>query len=150
MKLPSFGLYKLDKWKMVLLVVIVVILGYILYSFTKGKREGLETLETQGSDQGTKQVEIMLFTVDWCPHCKKAKPEWDSVKSDYQGKTLNGYTIVFTDINCTKETDDVEKLISKYKIQGYPTIKMLKDNQVIEFDAKPTKNSLTQFINTAI
>ena len=40
--------------------------------------------------------------------------------------------------------------MNKYKIEGFPTIKLLKDGQVIEFDAKPTKENLTQFLNTAL
>ena len=92
----------------------------------------------------------MLFYVDWCPHCKTAKPEWEQVKAEYEGKTINGYSIVFTEINCTNETPDTEKLMNTYKIEGYPTIKLLKDGQVIEFDAKPTKAHLEQFLKTVI
>ena len=41
-------------------------------------------------------------------------------------------------------------MINSYKIEGYPTIKLLKDGQVIEYDAKPTKETLTQFLNTVL
>jgi hypothetical protein len=41
-------------------------------------------------------------------------------------------------------------MISKYKIEGYPTIKLLKDGQVIEFDSKPTQASLKQFLTTVM
>ena len=92
----------------------------------------------------------MLFTVDWCPHCKTAIPEWEQVKEVYEGKSLNGYNIIFTEVNCTSESPDVEKMMNEYKIEGYPTIKMLKDGQVIEYDAKPTKETLIKFINTVI
>jgi hypothetical protein len=30
------------------------------------------------------------------------------------------------------------------------TIKLLKDNQVIEYDAKPTKSTMEQFLNTVL
>ena len=88
-----------------------------------------------------------MFYVDWCPHCKTAKPEWDKVKQQYNGKTINGTTILFKEVNCTNETADVQEMISQYKIEGYPTIKLLKGNQVIDFDAKPTQDSLTKFLN---
>ena len=103
-----------------------------------------------GEQNGTQQAELILFSVDWCPHCKTAKPVWEELKSDYKNKTVNGYQVVFTDINCTNETPEVEKLMNKYKIEGYPTIKLLKDGQVIEFDAKPTKDNLSQFLNTVL
>ena len=62
----------------------------------------------------------------------------------------NGYEIIFTDVNCTNETPDVERMMNQYKIEGFPTIKLIKDNQVIDFDAKPTKSTLEQFLNTVV
>jgi hypothetical protein len=44
----------------------------------------------------------------------------------------------------------VEKLMNKFKVEGYPTIKLLKDGQVIEYDAKPSKDTLIQFLNTVL
>jgi thiol-disulfide isomerase/thioredoxin len=92
----------------------------------------------------------MLFYVDWCPHCKTAKPDWDEVKTQFQNKTINGYKVIFTEINCTTETEEVEKLMNKFKVEGYPTIKLIKDGQVIEYDAKPSKDTLIQFLNTVL
>jgi thiol-disulfide isomerase/thioredoxin len=92
----------------------------------------------------------MLFSVDWCPHCKTAKPEWDALKSEYEGKQINGYTIIFTEYNCTEESDEVSQLMDKYKIEGYPTIKLVKDNQVIEYDAKPTKSTMEQYLHSVL
>jgi thiol-disulfide isomerase/thioredoxin len=96
------------------------------------------------------KAELILFSVDWCPHCKTAKPEWESLKTDYEGKTINGYTIIFTEYNCTTESAETEQLMNKFKIEGYPTVKLIKDNQVIEYDAKPTKATMEQFLNTVL
>ena len=57
---------------------------------------------------------------------------------------------MFNEINCTDETADKVKMIETYKIEGYPTIKLIKDNQVIDFDAKPTKETLGKFLNTVL
>jgi thiol-disulfide isomerase/thioredoxin len=97
-----------------------------------------------------KEAELLFFYVDWCPHCKTAKPAWNDVKGEYENKTINGYKVIFTEINCTEETAEVESLMNKYNIEGFPTIKLLKDGQVIEYDAKPTKETLTQFLNTVL
>ena len=97
-----------------------------------------------------KTATLMLFYVDWCPHCKTAKPEWDSLKSEYDGKSINGYTIHFAEYNCTNESAEVSQLMDKYTIEGYPTIKLSKDNQIIEYDAKPTKSTMEQFLNTVL
>ena len=41
-------------------------------------------------------------------------------------------------------------IADKYDVSGYPTIKLLKDGQVIEYDAKPSKETLNQFLNTVL
>ena len=99
---------------------------------------------------GSKSAELLFFHVDWCPHCKTAKPAWDEIKTQYENKTINGYKVVFTEINCTNETAEVEQMMNKYSIEGFPTIKLLKDGQIIEYDAKPTKATLDQFLTTVL
>ena len=95
-------------------------------------------------------AELLFFFADWCPHCKTAKPIWNDLKSEYQNKTINGYKVIFTEINCSEETAEVDKMMNQYGVEGYPTIKLLKDGQVIEYDAKPSKETLTQFLNTVL
>lgn len=107
-----------------------------------------ETFGENGS-QG-KNAEVLFFFTDWCPHCKTAKPIWNEIKSEYENKTINGYNVIFTEIDCSNETAEVDQMMNKYNVEGYPTIKLLKDGQVIEYDAKPSKTTLTQFLNTVI
>ena len=102
-----------------------------------------------GEDE-VKSATIMLFYVDWCPHCKTAKPVWNDMKSEYDGTVINGYKISFVEYNCTKETPENQSLMDKYKIEGFPSIILNKDNQIIDFDAKPSKATLTQFLNTVL
>ena len=102
-----------------------------------------------GSSNG-KTAEILFFYADWCPHCKAAKPIMNEIAAEYENKTINGYRIVYTPIDCTEESTEVEKLMNQYNIEGYPTIKLLKDGQVIEYDAKPSKEMLTKFLNTVL
>lgn len=104
-----------------------------------------------GSDiSGSKQAELLFFFANWCPHCKSAKPIWDEVKNEYNNKVINGYKLLFTDVNCSETNDETENLMNKYNVEGFPTIKLLKDNQIVEYDAKVTKETLIQFINTVL
>ena len=103
-----------------------------------------------GDDNGNKTAEMLLFYVDWCPHCKTAQPAWNDLKSEYENRTINGYKVIFTEVNCTTESAEVEQMMNKYKIDGFPTIKLLKDGQIIEYDAKPTKETMEQFLNTVL
>jgi thiol-disulfide isomerase/thioredoxin len=97
-----------------------------------------------------KSAELLFFYADWCPHCKTAKPIWNDIKADYENKTIHGYHVIFTEINCSEETAEVDKMMNQYSVEGYPTIKLLKDGQIVEYDAKPSKENLTQFLNTVL
>ena len=50
------------------------------------------------------------------------------------------------EIDCDKDTAIAEK----FKVEGYPTIKLVRGNQVIEYDAKPDIDTLNQFLNASL
>ena len=151
------NIFRGANWKRNLLYLLVVLIlisvvYFFIYKPLVSKKAAFTANRENNSkdDNSNKTATLMLFYVDWCPHCKTAKPEWDSLKTEYEGKTINGYTIGFVEHNCTNESAEVEQLMDKYKIEGYPTIKLIKDNQVIEYDAKPTKTTMEQFLNTVL
>ena len=127
-------------------------LGYYVYSKYIGNNTSYNANREKDSfnSDSNKVATMMLFYVDWCPHCKTAKPEWENLKSEYEGKQINGYTIAFTEYNCTTESAETDELMNRYKIEGYPTIKLIKDNEVVEYDAKPTKSTMEQFLHTVL
>ena len=142
-------------WKVIAIIVVsllLIIFAYYMFkSYTNNKTAFHANRENIPKDEtATKNATIMLFYADWCPYCKTAKPEWDSIKSDYDGKSINGYNVQFVEYNCTNETAEISQLIEKYSIDGFPTIKLLKDNQVVEYDAKPTKSTIDQFLHTVL
>jgi thiol-disulfide isomerase/thioredoxin len=130
--------------------ILFIILAVLYYFYYIAPQNNAKYQANQGSNAPTSNAELLFFFADWCPHCKTAKPIWDDLKDQYQNKTINGYQVVFTEINCTEETAEVEKMMNQYNVEGYPTIKLLKDGQVIEYDAKPSKETLTQFLNTVL
>jgi len=91
---------------------------------------------------------IRMFWVDWCPHCKKAKPEFQMVKDEYNGKVVNGYKLNVVDVDGEDPTN--EQLINQYNVQGYPTVVLTKDGKNIEYDAKVDRPTLEKFINTMV
>jgi thiol-disulfide isomerase/thioredoxin len=134
----------------VVLFSIIAIYYYYYYMAPQMKAKYQPNSEhIQDSGNGN-TAELLFFYADWCPHCKTAKPIWNDLKSEYENKTINGYKVVFTDVNCSEETAEVDKMMNQYNVEGYPTIKLLKDGQIIEYDAKPSKETLTQFLNTVL
>lgn len=148
---------ELMDWKTIgiaVFVLLVIILLYYLYRQFSSTKTGF-TANREGAGSATaaesnKTATLMFFYTDWCPHCKTAKPEWEGIKAEYDGKSINGYTMNFVEYNCTNESEEITKLMEKYSIEGYPTIKLAKDNQVIEYDAKPTKATMSEFLNTVL
>lgn len=135
----------------IVLFTIIAVFYYFYYVAPSMKTQYMPNSErvNTGSNKSN-GAELLFFYADWCPHCKAAKPIWNELKSEYENKTINGYQVVFTEIDCSEETAEVEKLMNQYNVEGYPTIKLLKDGQVIEYDAKPSKETLTKFLNTVL
>ena len=122
---------------------------YVLPKFKTSYKPNSE-LNAKGSANSGQEAELLFFFANWCPYCKTAKPVWNQLKSEYENKTINGYAILFTEVDCSEESDTVSKMMDKYSVEGYPTIKLLKDGQVIEYDAKIDKKTLEQFLNTVL
>ena len=149
-----------QKITIIVIVLLFVITSFYLYnhfynskSFNANYEHGnsyTDTDDSSSSSSSSSTAEVMFFYVDWCPHCKTAKPVWDSFSKDNQGIKTKNYNVIFTEINCTKETEQSNKLMNKYNIEGFPTIIMLKDDEVIQFDAKPTPETLNQFLNNTL
>jgi thiol-disulfide isomerase/thioredoxin len=151
----SSGLSSSTIFYIVIAILFIILAIYLYYQYVKPATNPNFTANSEYNQinsgaNGSGEAELMFFYADWCPHCKTAKPIWEDLKSEYENKKINGYTVMFTEVNCTNETPEIESLMNKYKIEGFPTIKLLKDGQIIEYDAKPSKNTLVEFLNTAL
>lgn len=148
-------------------VIFVVVAIYAYRAFFTKKNDLKKYDDVANATDRKSVVEIIFFFVDWCPHCKTAKPEWDAFKRQYNGSTVNGNMIKCYDIDCTDDNGDqvitmdkntatgitptpvkTTELIKKYKINSYPTIICQKENDRIDFDAKITQVSLVKLINS--
>lgn len=98
-----------------------------------------------GSDgDADKHVDIYFFYTSWCPHCKTAFPVWNTLKAEKPN--VKGITINYIEVDCEKDGATAEK----YSVEGYPTIKLVHGNSVIEYDAKPELETLKRFIDTSV
>ena len=133
----------------IVLIIFLVVANYAYTKFYKNKKANKYS-DVANANRRNKEVQIFFFHVDWCPHCKKALPEWNKFKSQYDGQEKNGYVIRCVDLDCTDETAPVTQAINKYSIESYPTVKMLKDENTIDFDSKITSTTLEQFVNNML
>lgn len=135
-------------------VILAMLIGYAYYTHLRISNTTYNANHESGKLSGeepSKNATLMLFFADWCPHCKTAKPEWNSMKEEYEGKEINGYVIEFKEYDCSGENNpEIDELMNTYDVSGYPTIKLAKDNEIITFDANPTKNLMTTFLTTVL
>ena len=134
----------------ILIMTMIVIFGAAAYfafkMFAKPLLgEGMGSGRDVSNHNTRSNIELYFFFADWCPHCTKAKPQWATFKSAYDGKEVNGSTIKCNEVDCT---DGSSPLIQKYGVNGYPTLIMLKNGDQISFDSKITSDNLTQFVNS--
>jgi thiol-disulfide isomerase/thioredoxin len=135
----------------VVLVILFSIIAYYAYVTYYSKPKKHSEVKDAANSTYDKTVYIQYFHVDWCPHCKKADPEWANFTGQFNNKVVNGYTIKCIDNNCTDDEDEaISDLIQRYEIDSYPTIKMEKDGKIIEFDAKITSTALGKFVDTVV
>ena len=128
--------------------LILCVIAYYVYQsdFLKHfNNPGTSDIPNASSNKG--ENAIMFFYTEWCPHCKTAKPIWDTFRTKYDKQFVNGYKCKFLEHNLSDDNaQSTKKLINDYNVEGFPSIKMKKGNDLIDFDAKITPTSLEEFI----
>jgi thiol-disulfide isomerase/thioredoxin len=132
------------------ILFIVLALCFYYYYVKPNYLEPTYTANKEHLKETSKLAELLFFYASWCPHSKVAKPIFDDLKASLENTPINGYEVTYTLVDCSSETDEVEQMTSKYSVEGYPTFKLQKDGKIIEYDAKPSRETLEQFLNTVL
>lgn len=153
-----FNLLKL-KNKKIIIILLLLITIFSIVSFFYYKRIILPRLNNKyiankefipkdndiNSEFKPKHATLYYFYTTWCPHCKAANPHWQSLQTETNGN-VKGINIIFKDVDCEQDTTTADK----FKINSYPTIKLIYNNTIYDYDAKPDKNTLIQFLNSVL
>lgn len=133
--------------KIIILLILGVFLWAAYYAYEKWGQNKPKPNADIYQPTASKDVTVYFFFADWCPHCKKAKPVWSQFTHRYDGKTVNGSKITCVPVDCTDaEKPETAQMINQFEITTYPTIKMVKDGNTYEFDAKITEENLNEFV----
>lgn len=100
-----------------------------------------EDFDTTVYDSG-KSVFVKFFA-PWCGHCKKMKPDWDALATEFNTENSN---VIIADVDCTTEKD----LCQKHGVRGYPTVKYMQMDEGTAYNGKRDLESLKEFVKTEL
>ena len=133
------------------LLVVAVFVASAVFAYNKFIKPGMNAsykankeFVEEGADD--KEAVIYYFTASWCPVSKRVFPQWEKFVSEYDGKVINGYTLRTRVVDCEKEPE----LADKANIEGYPTVKLMHGNQVVEYDANVKYETLVEFVESSL
>jgi len=141
------------KWwmKLILMVVLVWLLDLMFGFGVMNAFKRALPIETFSGDmeeleEPKSKLTCTMYYTEWCGYCKKAKPEWNKLTDEYNGKNANGKTIIITKINC-EENPEIAK---QEQIEGYPTFKFSLDGQEVPYNGERTYNAFKEFIDNIV
>lgn len=134
----------------VFVVALIAVAAYYIYRANKNNL--LENFESNNLNNlvskpnpNDNEVVLVLFYVDWCPHCVSTKPEWSNLVNNLNNKEVNGVNVKVN--ACNAEGSAAEKeFASENNVQGYPTIKLIKNNEVVEYNGARNALEMENFV----
>ena len=137
---------------LVCLFVVVLVAVALFYIYRENKTNLLENFESHNLNNlvskpnpSDNEVVLVLFYVDWCPHCVSTKPEWSKLVDNMNNKEVNGVNVKIQ--GCNAEGSDLEKeFANENDVQGFPTIKLIKNNDVVEYNGARNAEAMETFV----
>lgn len=129
-----------------LAVAFVLFVGVTIFkNFVEVPLVALATREDFAGASGSGDYKFVMFGVDWCPHCVKAKPEFQALGPT---QTIGGKTVEMLAIN--PETDP-NPYKDKVKIAGYPTVVLLDGaGNTTEYEGARSTQAFQDFLTSKI
>jgi thioredoxin 1 len=110
---------------MVIVVLLIILVVLVVY-YIRQNNENYDNRPT-----------IYFFYVNWCPHCKTAKPIVDNF-------IKNNSNVNVKQINC--EEKENKALAQDFNVKGYPTIVLEKDNKRTELETGVSELAISDLV----
>lgn len=125
----------------VALLLVAILIGYY-YVYAKNQEEGFQNVNLTPEEN---EVIIVLFYTEWCGYCKKFKPDWEKASSEMNNSTVNNKKVRFEKVDC----DANESLAKEYQVNGYPTVKVLRNGQEPEdYEGERSLSGIKNYIQS--
>jgi hypothetical protein len=90
-------------------------------------------------------AKLYFFHTDWCGFCKKAKPEWESLKAELEAP-FGTTKVEAVSVDCEQDA----KTCSLYSVQAYPTVKLETSTSLFDYSGPITKDGLLGFLRRTL
>ena len=127
-KSVSRSLKKMKRENVVVYVLLAVLVLLVVYYVMKNR---------EGFNAHQETVVVYFFFVDWCPHCKNAKPAVQEVQQEY----ANNNRVEIRAVDC--EAPENKDLVREHNVQAFPTVKSSNGN---ELEAAVNVENLREFV----
>lgn len=91
---------------------------------------------------------IYLFHVSWCPHSKKAMPEWKRFKQRMQADVERQNVVSFEEVDGDEDANT--STLKRFNVDAFPLVRMEANNKVYVFEGKITEANLNSFVEQFI
>ena len=78
-------------------------------------------------------TKVTLFYANWCAHCTNFKSTWSALK-----KVFDSNNVEYAEYEESKD----QKFVEAAGVEGFPTIKIEKDNEQYEYNGKRDVNDI--------
>ena len=101
---------------------------------------GMVPQQQKGGEGG--EVVCTMYYTDACPHCQKAKPEWQKFEDQYNGQVVNGKKVLIVKINCEQQPEVAEQ----ENIKGFPTFKFSFNDKTFDYNDERVLQNFVDFL----
>ena len=81
------------------------------------------------------------FFAPWCGHCKAMKEDWEKLAGLYDDEDI---------VIGSVDADRYNELGTKYEVSGFPTIKLFKGDEIVDYKEARKLESFVEFVNEQV
>lgn len=132
------------------IALLLFILIVLYYFYSKYLKEGFEaTPENIEQYIKNEKPALVLFYADWCGHCNKLKPTWETAveSAKEKGLTMIKINVGGNDSDSEETKMKNAEISKKYNIDGYPTIILFKNGKPTPYEGPRTVDGFINAFN---